>query len=66
MQQDGLKDEGWLGQEGAGSYVTKTTAGTASKRFPEELWEHQGPTYVYERKKKRDRGMGAEGESVSN
>lgn len=60
-----LGDEGWLGREGGGSYVTKTTAGTASQRFPEEFWEHRGPTCEHE--KERDGGMDAEGEtSVSN
>ena len=57
-----LRDEGWLGPEGGGSYVTKTTAGTASQRFPEEFWEHRGPTRVYERE--GDGGMDDEGGNI--
>ena len=37
-----------FGPEGGGSYVTETTAGTASQWFPEEFWEHQGPTCEHE------------------
>lgn len=55
-----LRDEGWLGQEGGGSYVT--TSGTASQRFPEEFWEHQGPTCVCE--KEGDGGMDGEGGDI--
>lgn len=57
--------EAWLGPEGGGNYVTETTAGTASQRFPEEFWEHGEPLCVSE--KERDGGMDNEGEtSVTN
>lgn len=39
-----LRDEGWLGRESGGSYVTETTAGTASQRFPGGILGTLGPS----------------------